>query len=117
MEKYYYRDGTEATKYKVFSNPDKPKSKIRYSYEDCWKCDGKGVIDHYRYHDQGICYKCHDQKVLKTRVWTKEQIEKLDEKQSIKLAEQEKEAREYRIANEERFKKEAEEGHKQGDEF
>ena len=71
--KYYYRDGTEATKYKVFSNPDKPKSKIRYSYEDCWKCDGKGVIDHYRYHDQGICYKCHDQKVLKTRVWTKEQ--------------------------------------------
>ena len=117
MTKYFYRDGTENTKYKVFPS-DNPKSKRMFSHTTCWLCNGTAFLPHYAHVDNGVCYTCKGHGAHRRQVWTKEQIEKLLEKDKIKnekfskdqedrkeeiLAEQEKRKEEEKIAEEKRL--------------
>ena len=95
--KYYYRDGTEVTRYKIFPS-DNPKSKRMYSHRECWLCNGTAYLPHYAHIDSGVCYKCMGHGTHKRQVWTKEQINKLEEKDKIKIEEFNKEQEKNRPA-------------------
>jgi hypothetical protein len=38
---------------------------IELGYKKCLKCTGKGIVEHYRYNDKGICFKCEGAGIIK----------------------------------------------------
>lgn len=72
MKEYFYRDGSEITR-KIFDKDGK-----KYTIADCERCTGTGKT-FWKWVEGGVCFKCGGTGEYGfAKVYTKEQIEKLD---------------------------------------
>lgn len=64
----------------------------------CQKCQGEGVIQHYAYHDDGICYDCSGDGFKQKFFADEEAVKKFCKQKSVRLAKKRaKEEAEYAV--------------------